>query len=163
MGVSGHTVHDLSVRWKKDVIDLRPDWLVVKIGINDVWQNYSFAWGTIDDEPVLEYRETLDDLILQVRSSLQGLVLMTPYVLEPVREQPIRTMMDQYGSAVRELAVKHSAVFVDTQAAFDGVLQWVDPLELAPDRVHVNLAGHMTIARAFLTGIGYNWERTLSS
>lgn len=161
MGISGHTVHDLSARWERDVIDLRPDWLVINIGINDVWQNYSFTWGAIDDEPLLAYKETLDDLILQVRSSLQGLVLMTPYILEPNREQPIRKMMDQYGVAVLELAGKHNALFVDTQAAFDAVLRWIDPMELAQDRVHVNLVGHMIIARAFLHSIGYDWERTL--
>jgi lysophospholipase L1-like esterase len=161
MGVSGHTVHDLSARWKSDVIDLRPDWLVIKIGINDVWQNFSFAWGAQRDEPLKAYKETLDDLIQQARSSLQGLVLMTPYILEPNREQPIRAMMDQYGSAIRASAGKHNAVLIDTQAAFDAVLQWVDPMALAPDRVHVNLVGHMILARAFLKGIGYDWGRAL--
>jgi lysophospholipase L1-like esterase len=157
MGVSGDTVYDLSARWTSDVIDLGPDWLVIKIGINDVWQNFSYAC----DESLIFYKETLDDLVKQIRSSLRGLVLMTPYILEPNRKQPIRMMIDHYGSAVRTLAEKHSAVFVDTQATFDTVLQWIDPMELAPDRVHVNLVGHMILARAFLQRIDYDWKRAL--
>jgi len=36
-------------------------------------------------------------------------------------------------------------------------------MHLAVDRIHLNLAGHMVLARAFLQSIGYSWERSLSS
>jgi lysophospholipase L1-like esterase len=55
---------------------------------------------------------------------------------------------------VRELARKHGAIFVDTQAAFDHVLRHVHPMALAWDRVHPNLTGHMVLARAFLHAVG---------
>ena len=31
--------------WKADVLDLRPDWLSVMIGINDVWRQ--FDWNQL--------------------------------------------------------------------------------------------------------------------
>ena len=40
MGVSGNTVRDLQKRWQTDVMDLKPDWLSVCIGINDVWRQF---------------------------------------------------------------------------------------------------------------------------
>ncbi len=36
MGVSGNTVRDLKARWETDVVALRPDWLSIMIGVNDV-------------------------------------------------------------------------------------------------------------------------------
>ena len=55
------------------------------------------------------------------------------------------------------MAGKYEAILVDTQAAFDRVLERVHPMALAGDRVHPNLSGHMVIARAFLDAIGYVW------
>ena len=66
-------------------------------------------------------------------------------------------MMDRYGAAVRGLAEKHQAVFVDTQSAFDAVLRSTRPAALAGDRVHPNLTGHMILARAFLRAVEYSW------
>src|SRR3954452_17883523 len=40
MGSSGNTVRDLKSRWRTDVLDLRPDWLSMMIGINDVWRQF---------------------------------------------------------------------------------------------------------------------------
>lgn len=84
---------------------------------------------------------------------------MTPYYLESNRQEPLRMMMDRYGEVVREVAENEGAILVDTQAHFNRVMGWIDPLQLAEDRVHVNLTGHMILARAFLQGIEFDWER----
>ena len=163
MGISGNTIRDLKARWKTDVLDLKPDWLVIKIGINDVWQHIDPTWGLDLHISVDEYEHTLDQLVGQIRPSLRGLILITPYYLETNRQQPMRGMMDEFGAAVGEVALRHNALFVNTQAAFDHVLQWLPAQHLAEDRVHVNLAGHMILARAFLKCIGFSWERTMPS
>ena len=157
MGISGNTVRDLAARWERDVLAHRPDWLSIMIGINDVWRQFD-AWSpteaTIDLE---EYRQTLEKLIQTTRPYLKGLVLMTPYFIEPDRSDPLRAMMDAYGAVVGELAGRYTAVFVDTQAAFDTVLTSLEPQTLAADRVHPNLPGHMILARAFLQAVEYSW------
>ena len=158
MGVAGDTVRDLQVRWQTDVLDLHPDWLVIMIGINDVWQHFGRPWQT-EHISLEEYTQTLDDLIQQARPRLQGLILMTPYFLEPRRRELMRALMDQYGAIVHELATQHHALLVDTQAAFDHVLQWLHPMHLAEDRIHLNMTGHMVLARALLQSIGYTWEQ----
>ena len=163
MGIAGNTVQDLKARWKTDVLDLRPDWLVIKIGINDAWRSYSLGWDRKRHTAVKEYEEILEDLVQQVRLQLQGLVMMTPYVLELNQQEPMRTVMDEYGEVVGKVAARHRAVLVDTRAAFDGILEWVGPMELAPDRIHVNMVGHAVLARSFLHSIGYSWERMLGS
>src|SRR5688572_14408365 len=40
MGISGNTVRDLKVRWESDVVALKPDWVSVMIGVNDVWRQF---------------------------------------------------------------------------------------------------------------------------
>lgn len=154
MGVAGNTVRDLNARWRTDVLGLNPDWLVVMIGINDVWQHFSGPWQMGNRISAEEYARTLGNLIERVQTQLNGLVLMTPYLLEPDRRDPMRVLMDQYGAIVRELAAKHGALLVDTQATFDQVLQRLDPMRLTQDRVHLNRAGHIILARAFLQSIG---------
>ena len=152
-GVSGDTVRDLKARWQRDVLDLNPDWLSVMIGINDVWRQIDNwepeeNWILVD-----EYEQTLDALLGEVGPSLQGLVLMTPYVLELDKSDEMRAKMDIYGQVVRKLAEKHAAIFVDTQAAFDEFLQTADVSAISNDRVHMNAVGHQVLAKAFLTAI----------
>jgi lysophospholipase L1-like esterase len=158
MGVGGNTIRDLAARWQRHVLDVHPDWLSIMIGINDVWRQFDH-WVPPDAQVSLdEYERTLGGLIRSVRPTLRGLVLMTPYFLEPDRSVPIRAMMDRYGGAVCRLASAHSAVFVDTQTPFDAAMRELAPEELADDRVHVNAVGHMILARAFLQAVGFSWQ-----
>ena len=153
MGTSGNTVRDLKARWQTDVFDLAPDWLSIMIGINDVWRQFDCPYQTEWAVQLEEYRQTLSALVEQTQPRLKGLILMTPYFIEPNQNDAMRARMNQYGEVVRELAGQRQAVFVDTQAAFDQVLLHLHPMTLAWDRVHPNQAGHMVIARAFLKAI----------
>lgn len=153
MGISGNTVRDLAARWQSDVLDLQPDWLSIMIGINDVWRQFDAPLQTERHVPLDEYASTLEQLVRTTRPHLKGLVLMTPYFIEPNRADPMRAMMDRYGEAVHQLAGRYEAILVDTQAAFDEILTAVHPMALASDRVHANLTGHMVLARAFLKAL----------
>ncbi|MEJ2749771.1 MAG: SGNH/GDSL hydrolase family protein [Anaerolineae bacterium] len=158
MGVNANTVMDLKARWQTDVLDLKPDWLSICIGINDVWWQFAMPHGVEKHIPLDKYSQTLDELVTVTKPTLKGMILMTPYYIEPNRSEPVRAMMDEYGTAVRQIAEKHQAVLVDTQAAFDEVLSQVHSSALATDRVHPTQAGHMILARAFVRAIGYEWE-----
>jgi lysophospholipase L1-like esterase len=89
---------------------------------------------------------------------VKGLILMTPYFIEPNLSDGMRARMDVYSNIVRNLSGRHQTVLVDTQAAFDRVLRSMHPMTLAWDRVHPNATGHMVISRAFLTAVGYRWD-----
>ncbi|MGA7385421.1 MAG: SGNH/GDSL hydrolase family protein [Methylocella sp.] len=156
-GISGQTVRDLAARWQSDVLDLKPDWLSIMIGINDVWRQFDAPLQTEGHVSLDEYASILERLVRTTRPQLKGLVLMTPYFIEPNRADPMRAMMDRYGEVVRQLAGEYQAILVDTQAAFERVLTEVHPMALAADRVHPNLAGHMILARAFLKALNYAW------
>lgn len=157
MGIGGNTVRDLAARWDTDVLALKPDWLSIMIGINDVWRQFDTPLQTENHVLLEEYTATLDKLIRTVRPQLKGLVLLTPYFIEPNRAEPLRALMDRYGAAVRQLAAAHQALFVDTQAAIDQILASLHPMALAKDRVHPNQTGHMVLARAFLKAVDFAW------
>ena len=76
---------------------------------------------------------------------------MTPFYIEPNRQDTMRAQMDRYGNAVR-MAERWNALFVDTQAAFDRVLELDHPASLAWDRVHPSQTGHAVLACAFPAG-----------
>jgi lysophospholipase L1-like esterase len=157
MGTGGHTVRDLAARWQTDVLDLQPDWLSVMIGTNDVWRQFDSPGRPEQHVPPDEYARTLDALVAQARPIVQGLVLMTPFYIEPNRADAMRARMDEYGALVRGVAAQHGALFVDTQAAFDAVLTSYYPATLAWDRVHPTLTGHTVLARAFLNAVDFEW------
>lgn len=157
MGTSGNTVRDLYARWQRDVLDQKPNWVSVMIGINDVWRQFDSPLQTETHVMPDEYATTLNELIARTTPSVQGMVLMTPFYIEPNKNDPMRAQMDRYGAIVQNLARKHNTLFVDTQAAFDAVLPSVYPASLAWDRVHPNQTGHMVLARAFLDAIEFAW------
>jgi lysophospholipase L1-like esterase len=157
VGCSGNTVLSLKDRWDRDVIALKPDWLSVSIGINDVWRQFDMPRVKEAHVGLDVYERTYDALLARTRPSLQGLILVTPHLIEPNRKEPMRVRMDQYGAVVKRLARKYDAVLADTQTAFDRVLKHMHPMALAWDRVHPNQTGHMVIARTILNAIGYKW------
>ncbi|BBH21704.1 lipase [Paenibacillus baekrokdamisoli] len=163
MGTSGHRVRDLKERWQTDVIDLKPDWLAIMIGTNDIWRQYDVPTMTENHVYIEEYEATLEELILQTilqsKPKLKGLVLMTPFFIEPNKADRMRATMDQYGEVVKRLAAKHGAILVDTQAAFDKVLKHLYSATLAWDRVHPTQAGHAIIARSFLKSVGFDYTK----
>src|SRR5690606_11665571 len=48
-GIGGNRVTHLAKRWSEDVLDLKPDWLSVMIGINDVVRQFNHL---TDPDPV---------------------------------------------------------------------------------------------------------------
>jgi lysophospholipase L1-like esterase len=158
MGTGGDTVPDLAARWETDVLAQEPHWLSIMIGINDVWRQFDSPLQREDHVSLNEYVATLDKLVTETRPKLKGLILMSPYFIEPNKSEPMRSMMDRYGAAMRQVAGRHRAVFVDTQAAFDSAMKYIHPMTLAWDRVHPCQAGHMILARTFLNAIGYTWK-----
>lgn len=159
-GNSGNNVLDLEKRWQEDVIDRKPDWLSIMIGTNDVWRQYDMPYITETHVYKDQYEATLRKLVAETKPLLKGgLVLMTPFFIEPNEQDAMRATMDEYGAIVRAVAADNGTLFIDTQAAFNEVLKELYSATLAWDRVHPSQAGHMVLARAFLNAVGFEWKR----
>jgi len=156
-GNSGNTVRELKERWQADVLDHKPDWVSIMIGINDVWRQFDSPLQKEGHVYFEEYVAGLAELAAQTLPKVKGLVLMSPYFIEPNKADAMRAQMDRYGAAMKAQAEKSGVIFVDVQAAFDAMLAHYHPAAIAWDRVHPNQAGHMVIARAFLKAVGFAW------
>ena len=103
-GISGNTSRDLLSRFDRDVVSLDPDWVSICIGINDVWRQFDTPTIPGQAVPLDEYRANLDRMIALTKGSVKEMILMTPYYMEPNREDAMRAEMDRYTAACKEAA-----------------------------------------------------------
>ena len=157
-GIGGNTVADLRERWHDDVLVLKPDWLSVLIGINDVHR-------TLRDEPTAVppdryeqlYRECL--MLTKERTNAQ-LVLMEPFYISTDTEtnswrtQVLRAL-DDYRKVVKQLANEFGAIFVPLHDLFQEQLRYRPADMFCPEPVHPNPFGHLLIAHAWLKAMGW--------
>ena len=154
MGISGNQVRDLDARWETDVMERKPDWVSVLIGINDVWRQFDSPYMPETHVPPEEFEKTYEKLIQRTLPKVKGMILMTPYFMEPNQADPMRARMDEYGAIVKKLAEKYGCTFVDLQTAWDALFQHMHPCNIAWDRIHPNQVGCMYIAKQFLKAVG---------
>ena len=153
MGIDGDTSLKLLNRWETDVNALDPDYVVVEIGINDVWRQFDSP--QIPELSVLpqEYENNLRSIIKRTKAKM---IFMTPYYLETNREDKMRHRTEEYAAICKRVADEHGFPVVDLQAAFDRLLKFYYPAYITWDRVHPGKIGAMVIARAFLNLVENN-------
>ncbi|MGM9596492.1 MAG: SGNH/GDSL hydrolase family protein [Eubacteriales bacterium] len=158
-GTSGNTSRDLLARFERDVTSQNPDWVSICIGINDVWRQFDVP--AILDAAVLpdEYERNVESMILAVKGKVKGIFILSPYYIEPLREDPMRRRMDEYGEICCRLAEKHGCEFVDFQRMFSDYCKYQHSSRLAWDRVHPNQMGATLMAREFLRHTGFDFSR----
>ena len=157
-GIGGNTSRDLWNRWERDVLNLNPDWVSIMIGINDVWRQ--FDTPAMRDRAVspTEYEQYVENMLLSLQGRVKGVFLMTPYYMEPNKDDWMRARMDEYSAICRKLAEKYACIFIDTQAMFDRYFKHQHSAYIAWDRVHPNQIGATLIAREFLKHCGFDYN-----
>ena len=156
-GIGGDTIRHLDSRWQSDVLSLKPDWLSVLVGINDVWRAVS---GRKDEAvPLDEYYETYRRLLHRTQD-LYGtkFILWEPFFIHPEKTHTVRLILKDYIDAVHQLADEFSAKLIPTQDVFDHLLTKKPMDYWTEDSVHPNLAGHGAMARLFLKIVEYERE-----
>lgn len=156
MGTSGNTSRDMAARWDRDGLDLKPDWVSIMVGVNDVWRQFDMPTVPEASVELSEYEATLRSLVERTIPKVKGVVLMTPFFLELNPDDAMRRTLDTYGNAVCKIAIDYRCVLVDAQAAMDEFLQHYHPSFIGWDRVHVNTTGNMVLALAWLNAMGVN-------
>jgi lysophospholipase L1-like esterase len=153
-GISGNRTTDLLSRLDKDVIAYKPNHVVLMIGVND-------AWRQLDCPQIPEYRQTTEvykQNIIEIISRLQNegihVVLMSPFYLEPNRENALRQKVDAYNVVLKEIATQFHLMYVDIQQAFDQLLEHVSIFTISGDRIHLNMAGNMFLRDQVIKHLG---------
>lgn len=153
-GINGHTIDDLFRRYKTDILPDQPDAIVIKIGINDAYNDYI---SSRDRDRLRYYKTGLEQLIRALQNDLPEahIFLFTPYYISDSNTDTLYGKMGEYGRVVRALAENFAIPVLDTQAVFDEAIKVKLAREWAADQVHPEREGHMLIAKAayhFLKG-----------
>lgn len=158
-GISGNTSRDLLNRFDRDVVDCKPQWVAICIGVNDVWRQ--FDTPAIPERHVLpdEYEKNVEEMILKVKDNVKGLFLLSPYYMEPNKEDAMRARMDEYVAICKKLAQKYGCTFIDFQKLFEDFCKIRHSSCLAWDRVHPNQMAATLMARNFLDKCGFQYNR----
>ena len=158
MGIGGNQVRHLDARWQTDVLDLNPDWVSVLIGINDVWRQFDSP--AISDEAVSpeEYERNLRSMIESAAAVAKGVILATPYYMEPNRTDFMRARMQEYVDICAKLAGEYKCIFVDFQSMYDRYFAYKHSSLIAWDRVHPNQIGATLMAKEWLAACGFDYN-----
>lgn len=159
MGYSGNTSRDLLNRLERDILSLKPDYLSVMIGANDVWRQ--FDTPQIPENSVLpeEYRENLIKIVRLSKTVTSNIILMTPVYWESSLTDAMSARMREYGQIVREVSAQEKVRFCDVQSRVDRVLKHCNANYITWDRVHPNIPGANVIAHALLDTLEFDWKR----
>ena len=153
-GISGDTVRRIKSRWQSDVLDLSPDYLSIMIGVNDVWRKFDRPDGD-GHVPVDEYETVYRELVAQVKPKVRKIILITPFLSETDKNEPMMAMLLDYIAVVKKIAADEDLLLVDIQSAVDEYLAGgIAPKILAGDRVHPSQTGAVIIAKSFLKVCG---------
>jgi lysophospholipase L1-like esterase len=156
-GIGGNTVVDLENRWETDALAIKPNWMSVMIGINDLYRKYSEPDDPQKHIPLEKFEKTYRKLLTSIRPSLKGLILLTPFYLEEDQQDPKRADTDRFCGVVKMLAREFDAMLVDAQAMFDKAMKQLPLEQLGPDRVHPTPAGHMMLSKGVLDAVEFQW------
>lgn len=158
-GISGNRVVDLYARIKADIINLKPDYISILIGVNDVWHELSDNPNGVDAE---KFEKIYSMLIEEIQMALPNvkIVILEPFVLEatatkntedePKRWDIFNSEVKKRAEKARIIAKKYNLPFVPLQEKFDEASKQTENAYWLRDGVHPTAAGHEIIKREWL-------------
>lgn len=157
-GISGNRVVDLYARIKIDMINLKPDYMSILIGINDVWHECSRQNGVDAEKFEMVYGLIIEEL----KAALPDLkiMIMEPFVLHggatnsdeanPGRWEYFDSQCALRREAAKRVAEKYGLVFLPLQELLNRVSADTPEGYWLWDGVHPTPAGHELIKREWL-------------
>lgn len=153
-GIGGDRTAELLARWQTDCLDIKPDVLSIKIGVNDVWR-LAGEWNGQKHIPLPGYRANCTRLIEQaLASGIKRLVLVSPTTITPENASPLNDLLGQYDAAVQDLARQYKSVYVPARAAILNARSSQPDVVWTTDGCHPSISGHTLIATAWLKATG---------
>ena len=159
LGISGNRVVDIYARVQRDIINLRPDYLSLLIGVNDVWHGLSDNPNGVSAP---KFERVYDWLLDEIQQALPdvSILILEPFVLpgtatlsdeqRPDRWETFSREVPLRAQAARRVAEKHGCVFVPLQEKLNEMSRLAPPAHWLRDGVHPTETGHELIARAWM-------------
>ncbi|MFO7975391.1 MAG: SGNH/GDSL hydrolase family protein [Candidatus Hydrogenedentota bacterium] len=150
-GIGGDTVKGLRDRWSDDVLRHKPDWVCIKIGINDLHHTL------MNDDPIppADYEVAYQTILERTAKDLPKcqLLLITPFYISVENDErsfrkQVLELLPKYISVVQRMSRKYKTRLVKSQEIFQKLLKHREADTFCPEPIHPNLTGHLVIAEA---------------
>ena len=148
-GIGGNKVYDLYLRMEQDVLEQKPDIVVIYIGVNDVWHKSMYGTGTDPDK----FERFYNAIIQQLKKQGIKIILCTPAVIGEKTDFSNQQDGDlnKYSTIIRNIAEKNQLPLADLRKAFLAYnIQYNSENKesgiLTTDRVHLNQKGNDLVA-----------------
>ena len=149
-GIGGDNVVGLRNRWSDDVLRHRPQWLSIKIGINDLHTALRQDPNSITPR---KYRDAYDEILARTRAALPKcrILLIDPFYISTERaktsvRRDVMDLLPKYIGTVHAMSRKYKTRLVRTHDCFQKLLKYYEPDVFCGEPVHPNLTGHLMIA-----------------
>jgi lysophospholipase L1-like esterase len=150
-GIGGDTVAGLRDRWADDALRHKPDWLSIKIGINDLHR----VLKNEDPIPPADYEVAYETILKRTAGDLPKcqVLLITPFYISAERDgssfrRQVLDLLPKYLSVVQRLSRKYKTRLVKTHEMFQKLLKHHEADAFCPEPVHPNQTGHLALADA---------------
>jgi lysophospholipase L1-like esterase len=158
-GIGGNKIYDLYLRLEDDVLNKKPDLVLIYIGVNDVWHKSTYGTGTDPDKFVKFYQAVIN----KIQANGAKVVLCTPAAIgERTDSSNMQDGdMNNYSNLIRDLAKKNNLKLVDLRKEFldynlKNNAENKEKGILTTDRVHLNDLGNQMVADKMLPFITEN-------
>lgn len=154
-GIASNRTYHVYDRLTKDCINLKPDVVIMLIGVNDAWENY----GPENYPPLLRPMEPhIREIFRRLRAELPDaqILYIMPFLIDAVEEKfPFHKILDEYRELLKAVALEHGATVIDMQEVFNDAQKTTAPKDLAVDGIHPTNLGHSIMAEAVEKMIEY--------
>lgn len=151
-GVGGDRIVSVYARIKSDIINLKPDYMSLLIGVNDVWHEVGWQNG-VDAE---KFEKIYDMLLTEIKEALPDIKIMLLGAFV-TKGKATEGAWDYFSEEVakraavaKKLAEKHGLVYVPLQERFDEAIAKQPEPYWTQEGVHPTPMGHELIAREWL-------------
>jgi len=159
-GIGGNTIRDLTNRFYDDCIRHKPDWVSVKIGINDLHRWMANAGENVSVSPE-QYADMYEGLMQRLKKETGAkIILMDPFYISTeshagMHRTNVLKELPKYIKTVHAMVKKHRTKHVKTHDLFHAALKHHSPDRWCPEPVHPYRSGHLLMAQDWLKQMGY--------
>lgn len=153
-GIGGQKAEDLVKRFDSDVVQLKPAYVMISIGINDVWHR---AQKPHDPQVLAAYRENVGKMIDMAQKAGIKVILLTPTVIEEKADSEGNKRLAAYVDAEKQLAAEKKCQIVDLHGMFLAAIKKKPAGQdkwLTGDGVHMKPQGDAIMAVGVLRALG---------
>ncbi len=177
-GKSGNKSNDMLARLDKDVIEKKPQWMVLSCGVNDVW-HFKLKLGerSFTGVPLEDYKRNITEIIDKAQAADIKILVLTSTMIGEDQSRELNQNLIPYNDFLKEIAKEKGCLLADLNADMQAALKEIPDVKgkanmfgdpgykseirnkLTSDGCHMNAPGNVMMAKGVLRGFGMPEDR----